>query len=197
MGFPKHELWFDGETFLESVVARVSEVAQPVVIVVGHGETPPVSLPNNVELLSDERPNLGPLEGIRTGLASLEGRVSHAFVTSCDAPNLHPQLIRKLFDLLGQHDAVVPRDGDRIYGMTAIYRTSAHTEIEGIYASGVSRRVSALQAAINARSVPLEDLKDVDPDLESFNNINTVDAYFGFLKRHRMTCPTELADRLG
>ena len=196
MGFPKHELWFDGKTFLESVVERVGEVAYPVVVVVGHAESPPAVLPDNVKLLCDERPDLGPLEGIRTGLASLEGRVSHAFVTSCDAPNLRPQLIKRLFDLMGQHDAVVPIDGDRIYGMTAIYRTSVHAEIEDIYASGVSRRVSALQAAVNARTIPLDDLKDVDPSLESFNNINTVDAYFDFLKRHGATCPRELAARL-
>ena len=196
MGFPKHELWFDGKTFLESVVERVSEVAQPVVVVVGHEESLPAALPDNVELLSDERSDLGPLEGIRTGLASLENRVSHAFVTSCDAPNLCSQLISKLFGLMGQHDAVVPNDGDRIYGMTAIYRTSVHAKIESIYASGVSRRVSSLQAAVNARTIPLEELKDVDPSLESFNNLNTVDAYFDFLKRHGMTCPRELAARL-
>ena len=196
MGFPKHQLWFDGKTFLESVVKRVSEVAHPVVVVIGHAESPPAALPSGVQLLRDERPELGPLEGIRTGLASLEDRVSHAFVTSCDAPNLHPQLIRKLVDLMGQHDAVVPNEGDRIYGMTAVYRTAVHAKIEGIYASGVSRRVSALQATVNARSVSLEDLQDVDPDLESFNNINTVDAYLDFLKRHGMACPDELAERL-
>jgi molybdopterin-guanine dinucleotide biosynthesis protein A len=197
MGFPKHELWFDGKTFLESVVERVSEVAYPVVVVVGHAESPPAVLPDNVKLLCDERPDLGPLEGIRTGLASLEDRVSHAFVTSCDAPNLRPQLIRRLFDLMGQHDAVVPIDGDRIYGMTAIYRTLVCEKIESIYASGVSRRVSALQAAVNARLVSLDELKEVDPNLESFNNINTADAYFDFLKRHGATCPSELAARLG
>lgn len=196
MGFPKHKLWFDGKTFLESVVERVSQVAQPVVVVVGHAEDPPNALPKNVELLRDERPDLGPLEGIRTGLACLEGRVRHAFVTSCDAPNLHPQLIRKLFDLLEQHDAVVPVDGDRIYGMTAIYRTSAYEEIERIYSLGASRRVSALQAMVNTRSIALEELKDVDPNIESFNNINTVDEYFDFLKRHSMVCPAELASRL-
>lgn len=196
MGFPKHELWFDGKTFLQSVVERVSSVAQPVVVVVGHAERPPAALPKNVQWLSDERADLGPLEGIRTGLASLSDHVSHAFVTSCDAPNLSPELIRKLVDVLGQHDAVVPRDGERIYGMTAVYRTAVHQKIDGIYASGVSRRVSALQAAVNACEVAVDDLRDVDPDLESFTNVNTADAYFDFLKRHGMTCPDKLAARL-
>ena len=168
MGFPKHELWYDGKTFLQSVVERVNLVAQPVVVVVGHAERPPAGLPKNVQWLSDERADLGPLEGIRTGLARLSDHVSHAFVTSCDAPNLSPQLIRKLVDMLGQHDAVVPRDGERIYGMTAVYRTAVFQKIEDIYASGVSRRVSALQAAVNACEVSLDDLRDVDPDLESF-----------------------------
>lgn len=196
MGFPKHELWFDGKTFLESVAQSVDQVAQPIVVVIGHSEKPPAALPDNVRLLRDERADLGPLEGIRTGLAALEDRVDHAFVTSCDAPNLRPQLIRKLFRRMGQHDAIVPRAGDRIYGMTAIYRTAVHTKIEEIYASGVSRRVSTLQAAVNALAVPLDELKDVDPDLESFTNVNTADAYFSLLKRHGMTCPAELAERL-
>ena len=163
---------------------------------VGHEERPPAALPKNVQWLSDQRPDLGPLEGIRTGLASLESRVPYAFVTSCDAPNLRPELIRELVGLLGSHDAVVPRKDDRIYGMTAVYRTSTHRTIEDIYASGVSRRVSALQGAVDARAVPLDELKAIDPGLESFTNVNTAEAYFGFLKRHAMTCPAELAARL-
>jgi len=196
MGFPKHELWFDGKTFLQSVAQSVSEVAQPIVVVIGHGEQPPAALPDNVQLLRDERTDLGPLEGIRTGLVALEDRVDHVFVTSCDAPNVRPQLIRKLTGLMGSHDAVVPHDGERIYGMTAIYRTAVHTKIEDIYASGVSRRVSTLQAAVNALAVPLNELKDVDPDLESFTNVNTAEGYFSLLKRHGMTCPAKLAERL-
>ena len=196
MGFPKHELWFDGKTFLQSVLERVSEVADPVVVVVGHAERPPAALPRNVQWLSDERPDLGPLEGIRTGLASLEDRVRHAFVTSCDAPNLRPELIKKLVELLGQHDAVVPKESERVYGMTAVYRTSVHQTIEDIYASGVSRRVSALQGVVNARVVSLDELKESDPGLESFTNVNTAEAYFDFLNRHGMTCPAELAARL-
>ena len=196
MGFPKHKLWFDGKTFLESVFERVSQVADPVVVVVGHAERPPTDLPKNVQCLSDERADLGPLEGIRTGLANLEDRVPHAFVTSCDAPNLRPELIGKLVDLMGQHDAVVPRENDRIYGMTAVYKTSAHRSIEDISASGISRRVSALRAAVNARDATLDNLEDVDPGLDSFTNVNTAEAYFDFLKRHGMTCPAELAARL-
>jgi len=196
MGFPKHELWFDGKTFLQSVAQSVSEVAQPIVVVIGHGEEPPAALPDNVQLLRDERTDLGPLEGIRTGLVALEDQADHVFVTSCDAPNVRPQLIRKLTGLMGLHDAVVPHDGERIYGMTAIYRTAVHTKIEGIYASGVSRRVSTLQAAVNALAVPLNELKDVDAELESFTNVNTAEGYFSLLKRYGMTCPAKLAERL-
>ena len=196
MGFPKHELWFEGKTFLQSVADSVIPVADRVVAVVGHGESSPESMPKNVQMLRDEQPDLGPLEGIRTALIMLEPHVSHAFVTSCDVPNLRPQLIRKLVDMLGEHDAVVPMDGTRVYGMTAVYRTALHSKIDEIYVSGVSRRVSALQAMVNTCVVPLDELKDVDPDLDSFTNVNTADEYFELLRRCGMTCPAELAARL-
>ncbi len=196
MKFPKHELWFDGKTFLQSVVDSVSQVAEIVVAVAAHGERPPSSLPSNVQLLNDERLGLGPLEGIRTALATLENQVSHAFVTSCDVPKLCPQLIRKLVELIDDHDAVVPIDGSRVYGMTAIYKTAMHSKIDEIYASGASRRVSALQAILGARCVRIEDLKIVDPELASFENVNTVEQYTDLLKRSGLVCPKELHVRL-
>lgn len=196
MKFPKHELWFDGKTFLQSVVESVSQAADVVTVVVAHGDDAPESLPDDVQLLADERPNLGPLEGIRTALAMLESQVTHAFVTSCDVPKLRVTLVRRLFDLLEDYDAIVPMDGNRIYGMTAVYRTALHSKIDEIYASGASRRVSALQAMVNTRVVPMEELKQVDPDLDSFTNVNTASEYFELLRQSGLTCPPELAERL-
>jgi molybdopterin-guanine dinucleotide biosynthesis protein A len=197
MGFPKHELWFGGKTFLQSVVASVSSVSCNVVAVFGHGESVPEFEfeSEHVQVLFDERPDLGPLEGIRTGLAALAPHVPQAFVTSCDVPGLQPALVRTLASSLADHDAVVPTDGERIYGMTAVYRTSMFSKIDAIYASGASRRVSSLQAMARTRLMPIEELKHIDPRLDSFTNVNTPEQYFELLERNGLTCPTELAIR--
>lgn len=179
LGQNKMELAFQKSTFLEGVCHRVAQVCSPIVIV---GKIDPAKhdLPANVILTNDEEIDKGPLEGMRVGLKTLAehagGSVEFAFVTSCDVPLLKPELIRFLYSQLNESGAVVPVDGDRIYGMTAIYRSSFFS-IAAERIANKKLRVSELAKACSANMIELEKLKVIDPELDSLTNINSMDDY--------------------
>ncbi len=195
LGIDKTELIFRDQTFLELVVQQVSKVAKHVVLV-GRINSESHHLAENIISLQDERDGLGPLEGIRVGLKCLADRnIPLAFVTSCDVPLLKPELIRFLISQRCERSAIVPVDGARVYGMTAIYETELHSRIEERL-ENKQLRVSELADAFDARKVPVNELKDVDPNLDSMTNINSAQDYQALLDRFQLTCPPELAKRI-
>lgn len=201
LGIDKTQLDFKGHTFLEQVVAQVAQVCGQVVVV-GDTDLSFHVLPDDVWLARDEEADKGPLEGIRVGLEQLAGgkdginQCEFAFVTSCDVPLLKPELIRYLFEQLKQHAAVVPVQGDRVFGMTAIYRTDRYVEIEKRVQAD-QLRVSDLATALDARLLKADSLREIDPDLDSLTNVNSVDDYRNLLGRLKIQCPPELAKAIG
>src|SRR6516165_10634403 len=103
MGRPKAWLPFGAELMLPRVVRLVSEAVTPVVVVAAPGQDMP-PLPPTVEIVRDPEPGRGPLRGLATGLAALQGVAAVAYLSSCDVPFLRPAFVRRLIDLLGEHD---------------------------------------------------------------------------------------------
>lgn len=80
--------------------------------------------PLTVDYAEDTVPDLGPVGGIRNGLAAAEGR--YAFVVACDMPFVDPDLAAYLFDRAASHDGAVPRlDSGWYQTMQAVYRVDA------------------------------------------------------------------------
>ncbi|NQV25999.1 MAG: molybdenum cofactor guanylyltransferase, partial [Rhodopirellula sp.] len=99
MGRPKFSLPFGDEVLLQRVCRILSEVVSPIVVVAAADQELP-SLPENVRVVRDEYDSLGPLAGIATGLDALRKDADAAFVTSCDAPLLRSEFVRRLIELL-------------------------------------------------------------------------------------------------
>jgi molybdopterin-guanine dinucleotide biosynthesis protein A len=194
LGIDKTQLIFHGQTFLERVVSQVEKVCHPVILV-GDADFSQHQLPPNVQWATDENPNCGPLEGIRVGLAKLAPQVDFAFVTSCDVPLIDPQLIRFLFHKISDHQAVVPVSEKRIFGMTAVYRTKLHGRIDQRIQSG-QLRVSELATSFPTHQIPVNLLREIDPNLDSMTNINSAVDYFNLLKRFGLELSPKLKDRL-
>jgi molybdopterin-guanine dinucleotide biosynthesis protein A len=181
MGMDKSQLVLQGNTLLDHVIRRVSRVAFPLVIA---GDAPMKTGENwpAVTFVCDERPNSGPMEGIRVGLHELGSQVEFAFVTSCDVPLIEPRLIAQLFKLIENRQLVVPVQGSRVYGLTAIYRTEIADEI-GNLVKRRQLRVQELVKRFDTLQVDVEDLRKLDPQLNSFTNINDPEDYQRLLAR--------------
>lgn len=164
-----------GEPMLLRVVRRLAAIASPIVVVSAKGRPLP-PLPSEVTLAFDRLEDAGPLEGIRVGLETLAGQVDRAFVTSCDAPLLQPAFVRAVVDRLGEADMAVPCDGQHVHCLAGAYRVTLAEPIERLLQAG-ERRPRALLEQVAAVKIPVDELRPVDPRLESLRNINTPEEY--------------------
>ena len=190
LGVDKQELIFDGQTFLERIVSALTPVTRRILLV-GNVNRDRHQLPDSVSIAQDQRPDKGPLEGIRVGLEALANDCEYAFVSSCDVPLLTGALVQFLVKRLSDRDAIVPTKGPRRYGMTAIYRTKLHTAI-GKRIDQDKLRVCDLTEGFDVTDIDAEALRVVDPELDTLTNINSAADYFRLLERFGQQCPEKL-----
>ena len=195
LGTDKAQLIFRDQRFLDGIVGQIEKITDKIVVVGNAMDSPDRQLSSNIVFEQDRRSGRGPLEGIRVGLQRLSNSVQFAFVTSCDVPLLNPALIRFLYQNIGKYPAIVPVDGNRVFGMTAIYRTSLHHAIDQRINAG-QLRVSELADAVGAKKIPVESLIEIDPNLDSLTNINSTQDYLELLKRFGLACPPQLERKL-
>lgn len=179
MGAEKALLPFGDEPMLARVVSRVSAALTlppsalhgPVIVVAAADqELPPLSV--NVEVVRDRRPDRGPLEALAAGLAALPARIDAAFVTGCDVPLLMPAFIRRMFELLGDAEVVVPRIDGHLHPLAAVYRRAVLPAIEEMLARD-QLKLQSLFDLVPTCFAAAEDLRPVDPQLHSLRNVNT------------------------
>ena len=196
MGMPKAELPFGNELLLERIVRLLREVdpVQLVVVVKAAGQQLP-SLPAGVLVTEDRHPGRGPLEGLVGGLQALGGQVDAAYVTSCDAPLLEGAVVERLWQLLEENQIVVPTEEGRAHPLAAIYRVSVGQVADQLLAED-QRRPAFLFDRVMTRTVSVDELKEVDPDLRTFQNLNEPADYVHLLQDAGYDLPAEIAARL-
>lgn len=183
MGREKAHLDWRGESFL-STICRNLKPAVSLIVVVGRGDNPLI-LPEGAAFVVDRQADIGPMMGLATGLDYLSHLgIPWAFVTTCDAPTVKPELALRFLELAEHVDAVIPTWEDHIYGLTAVYRTGLAQRLFELIESG-HRRVRDLPQWINCRIATIADWQDVDPHGASFRDIDTPEDYTSLLA----TCP--------
>jgi molybdopterin-guanine dinucleotide biosynthesis protein A len=195
LGRDKAALAFGPESLLARVVRLVGEVAHDVVLVAREGQVLPEQrgahdtvsagarepLPPATEprVVHDAAEGLGPLAGIAAGLAAIRGE--RALVVACDMPLLRPALARRLLHLAGDATALVPVVEGYPVPTCAVYaRSTAARAAELVAARELRPRV--FLESIGARFVPADELRDSDPELESFFDCDTEDDYQAALR---------------
>lgn len=177
MGRDKATLPFGPELMLQRVVRLLGEIiaAGNIVVVAAPGQTLP-ELPTGVSVAHDSRRNRGPLEGLAAGLRSLSGRADAVYATSCDVPLLVPGFVGRMFDLLGEHDIAVPRDGQHHHPLAAVYRLNVLVHVQRLLDAD-RLRPRVLFDEVNTREVPVDELRSVDPKLSTLENLNHPEEY--------------------
>jgi molybdopterin-guanine dinucleotide biosynthesis protein A len=186
MGFPKALLPFGEETMLERMVRILTGTVSPIVVVAAADQALPASLESsNVILARDEHPERGPLEGLRAGLKPLGGKAEAAYATSCDAPLLLPQFIRRMIDELGDAQIAVPVEESEgrtfHHPLAAVYRLDVLPQVETLLATD-QLRMAGMFDRVSTKLVPVENLRSCDPDLRSLRNLNSPADYAAALK---------------
>lgn len=180
MGRPKHLLPFGPETMLQRVVRILGEVVSPIAVVAAPNQELP-TLPDHVLIARDEREDLGPLAGLAVGLSALRAEAEAAYASSCDAPLLQPAFVRRMIESLGESDLAIPRDGKYHHPLAAVYRTAIEGDVRHLVDAGRLRPIFLLEQC-RARIVDVDDLREVDPELQSLRNTNTPTEYEAVLR---------------
>lgn len=186
----KATLTFHGKTFLEHVVAAVSAVTTRTIVVAAPGQTLPQI--DGVEIVRDTLPGAGPLAGIRDGLgaalADYHGTTSPprlAFVASCDLPLLRPAIVRLLVEAAEESGALwtVPVVNGHRQALVSVIDVGLQPRIEAWLATGrrdprgliadLAGDDVAVEEPRSLREVPEEACLAVDPELVSFDDIDT------------------------
>jgi molybdopterin-guanine dinucleotide biosynthesis protein A len=184
MGCDKALLPFGpGEVLLQRVVRIVAE-AVPIerIACVASADQELPTLVEGVQVVRDDQPACGPLFALVSGLAALGEGVNAVFACGCDAPLLKPAFVGRLFDLLGDHQIVAPRVAEIPHPLAAVYRADV-LPVGRLLLSRGERSLQSLLAECDVRWVAAEEFRDVDPDLDSLVNCNTVDEYQRALAR--------------
>ncbi|MGH2448299.1 MAG: molybdenum cofactor guanylyltransferase [Chloroflexota bacterium] len=167
MGRDKALLPAEGKPLMEHVASIVAPLVREL-LVVGHPRAG-VTIPGAL-FIPDDMPDHGPLGGMITGLRHTA--TSHAFVLAVDYPFLNVRLLGMLSDLIGQHDAVIPRNGEGSHPLQAFYARACLPKLERSLGTG-DLRVHHAVAALDTRWLGEEDIEAVDRDLRTLANLNT------------------------
>jgi molybdopterin-guanine dinucleotide biosynthesis protein A len=194
MGFSKATLPFGGESMLLRVVRLLRAEVEPLVVVAAADQELP-DLPQGIALVRDERPEQGPLEGLRVGLSALAGKADAAYVTSCDVPLLVGAVVRRMIELLGEHLIAVPVEGEFHHPLAAVYRVEVAAHVARLLSAG-KRRPVFLFDEVPTRRVGVELLRDVDPQLTTLRNLNHPRDYFAALEEAGLPVPAEVRAKL-
>jgi molybdopterin-guanine dinucleotide biosynthesis protein A len=179
MGTSKALLPFGAETMLQRIVRLLSTVVSPLVVVAAAEQLLP-DLPADVIVTRDEEQGRGPLEGLRAGLKALPVSVDSAYVTSCDVPLLVLDFVRRMIDLLADHDIAVMEIDGFPHPLSAVYRRSTLPHVEALLAQNRLRPVFLFDAVRTRRVQPAE-MISADPDLMTLRNLNTREDYLAAL----------------
>jgi molybdopterin-guanine dinucleotide biosynthesis protein A len=182
MGRDKATLPFGPELMLQRVVRLIGETVDVEnIVVVGAPDQPMPELPPGVSVAHDAREYRGPLEGLATGFQHLGDRVDAVYATGCDVPLLTPAFVDLMFRSLGDHQIVVPYDGEYHHPLAAVYRPNILAEIQGLLAAE-RLRPRFLFDLVSTREIPVDELRVVDPQLLSLKNLNCPEDYLSALQ---------------
>ncbi len=180
MGAPKASLEWHGSTLLgrvAGILTRALDGSGPVIVVRAPGQALP-RLPAACAVVEDAHPGRGPLEGLAAGMRGLAGRAEVAFVTSTDAPLLHPAFVAAVLAGLRAGDEIcVPVLDGVAHPLAAAYRTSVAAAITTLLAED-RLRLRLLLDRCRTHPLPKEDLLAdaglslADPGLDSLLNLN-------------------------
>lgn len=123
-----------------------------------------------VKTATDLVPGQGPLGGIQAGLIAASNQ--HSFVMACDMPFVEPALISYLVGESHDNDVVVPKIGDYIEPLHAVYSKDCLEKISECLDGG-KHKVYSFYDQVKVKYVDLETLKILTNPEKAFFNVNT------------------------
>ena len=169
-GQDKCSLVLGGENLLKRIVDSLGELGDEIILVLAPGQASPfMHSTSNVKITTDIYFGKGPMVGIYSGLKEISD--DYAVVVACDMPFLNFGLLRYMIGLVSGFDLVIPRIGDNVEPVHAVYSRSC-IKILAEMIQEDNLKVSNLIERVKVRYVVERELTSFDPELLSLFNIN-------------------------
>ncbi len=157
----------EGITLIEAVVKRLDFVDEVVVATNNEEKAKRISLLLDVPCLIDSYPGI--LGGILSGLRHLSSE--EVLVLGGDMPLVNSSVVNRLFSNLKEYEAAVPiHPNGFIEPLHGVLRRSRAIRV--LPKMGAFMRVRRLYEDLNTAWVPVSTLRELDPELLSFTNVN-------------------------
>ncbi len=178
MGFREKALLPIGDkTILEYVMDTLDGVVDEIIISVRDTQQQELlkDYTQGYDVVLDKYRDVGPLSGILEGLRAANGE--YVFVAACDMPYINIDVVELLFKRAEGHDAAIPVwENENLEPMHAVYRTrpmAVETK------KAILRNEKFVLAPVFKMQdivfVNMDEIRELDPDLRTFVNINTSD----------------------
>jgi molybdopterin-guanine dinucleotide biosynthesis protein A len=159
------------DNLLQRVLSQLAPFNGDVIIVTaGDKSLPQINGYRGFRIVTDIYPGKGVLGGIYTGLVASSSRDN--LVVACDMPFLNQALLRYMMELSVGFDLVVPRLGDLVEPLHAVYSKGCLVPMERLLKQD-NLEVRALFEMVKVRYVDSDEIDRFDPQHLSFFNVNT------------------------
>ena len=139
-GTDKTRLEINGVRIIETIVEKCKHLFSEIIIVGGSG----FNIPGTREVPDIFR-DAGPLGGIHAGLSAAINEV--CFVAACDMPNFYAPLIKELLGYSAEYDAVLPKTGNHMQPLFAVYRKHLWPTAEVLLTQNIHKVLRLLENA--------------------------------------------------
>jgi molybdopterin-guanine dinucleotide biosynthesis protein A len=170
MGVDKGLVELCGRTMIENIIERLDPCADELIITTNQ---PNIYKKFGIRLFSDIYKDYGALAGLHTALHSASNEM--IFVIACDLPFVNVGLFKFMKNIFEAKkvDVVIPRTEKGFEPFYAFYRkTTCLPFVTEAIGDGKHRLISWFENAL-IHPVFEDQLREFDPYLDSFSNINT------------------------
>jgi molybdopterin-guanine dinucleotide biosynthesis protein A len=178
VGVDKCLVEIDDERMIERVIDKVKRCVDEIIVVASmEDQRTELEKILDVKILIDPIKGFGPVAGIYEGLKYT--RAEYCGIFACDLPFLNVDVVDFLFDSCEGFDAAIPmwKNGYREPMHSVCRRTPMLDACEVAIKRDVRTIFSCVETLKNVNFVPIEDIRDIDPELRSFFNVNTRDDF--------------------
>jgi molybdopterin-guanine dinucleotide biosynthesis protein A len=168
LGTDKSLLELNGQSLLARTVHKLAALSDDVVVVTNKPEDYE-HLSLEVRFVPDEQPGVGALMGVYSGLKATVH--DSALTVGCDMPFLNVPLLRYMLPESASHDVVVPRLGEFLEPLHAIYGKQCLPFMEALLAQG-RKQIIAFFDKVRVGYIEAEEIARFDPLHLSFLNVN-------------------------
>ncbi len=175
-GMTKANYVIDGVTIISRIISVIGDLFDEIIIVTNNPEEFREYL--NCKIVSDIFKKAGPLGGIHAALKAASGDA--VFIFASDMPFLNKKIIVDQINEYKNSDAevVIPRVGEFIEPLHAVYRKSIMNKMEKFLSEKKSKAVRDFLSEVN---VDYYEVLPSDESRRAFMNINSPSDLAGFL----------------